>query len=102
MSLTLNGLRNNRQTLTVSYAGETVEFVYKPGAVTPALGAMLTDPDNKQPLVLALGKAIESWNVLDDATGKPVDVSEALLETLPTQFLNVLLAAIYRDIQPGK
>jgi hypothetical protein len=102
MSLTLNGLRNNRQVLTVQYAGETVEFTYQPGAVTPALGALLADPENTQPLVTALISALDSWNLIDDETGRPAIISPELLETLPTKFLNLLLSAIYRDIQPGK
>ena len=100
--LKLSHLKNNTRTLKVEWGGETVNFTYKPGEITPALGVEMADEETKAPLVMALGRALVTWDVLDDDTLLPADITETLLMSLPSGFLNTMLRAIMADALVGE
>ncbi len=98
----LSHLKKNTRNLSVQWAGESVNFSYRPGEITPALGIEMADEEAKAPLVMALNRALASWDVLDDDTLLPVDISETVLMSFPTSFLNALLRAIMTDTLVGE
>ena len=102
MAIKVSHLKKNTRPLEVEFAGESVKFSYRPGEITPALGVEMADEDTKAPLVMALGRALVSWDVLDDDTLLPVAISEEVLMSFPSAFLNALLREIMADTLVGK
>lgn len=102
MAIKVSHLKKNTRPLEVEFAGEKVQFSYRPGEITPALGVEMADEDTKAPLVMALGRALVSWDVLDDDTLLPVAISEEVLMSFPSAFLNALLREIMADTLVGK
>jgi hypothetical protein len=102
MAIKVSHLKKNTRPLFTDYAGERVNFSYIPGEITPALGVEMADEDTKAPLVLALSKALVSWDVLDDDTLLPVPITEEVLMSFPSAFLNALLREVMADTLVGK
>ncbi len=101
MPLTLGALKRNLRTLgPLDYAGEKVTFSYRPGEVTPALGSEMEE--DKRPLVMALLRALVTWDVMEDDGKTPLELKEDVLIQLPTHFLNFVMNAIYKDTVEGK
>jgi hypothetical protein len=102
MAIKLSDLKKNVRSVPVSYMGETLNVTYRPNAITPTLGQEMDDPRTKMPLVLALSRALVSWDVIDDATGKPVPITPECLADFGSGLLNAILRDISADMLVGK
>ena len=102
MAIKVSHLKKNTRPLTIEFAGEKVNFTYGPGEITPALGVEMADEDTKTPLVMAPNRALASWDVLDDETMLPVAITEDVLMSFPSAFLNPLLRETMADSLVGK
>ncbi len=102
MPIKVSHLKKLTKSLTIDWDGEKVAFAYKPGEITPALSVEMADEDTKAPLVFALLKTLASWDVLDDDTLLPIEISEDVLMGFPSAFLNTILRAIIRDNAVGE
>ncbi len=102
MPIKVSHLKKSTKSLTIDWDGEKVLFAYRPGEITPALSVEMTDEDTKAPLVFTLLKVLASWDVLDDDTMQPIEITEDVLMGFPSAFLNAILKAIIQDYTVGE
>ena len=95
----LSDLVRNERALALEFAGDTLNFSYRPGLVTPAFSDALGT--EKRPLIWALSRVVVSWDLVDDA-GQPLPLTEQSLTEIPTPFLRSVLHAILDDVNVGE
>lgn len=102
MPLSINHMKNDKRVLSIEYAGETVNFTYKPSELTPTILGELREANeqgNDNFTVQVLCKLIVVWDVTDDAT-PPVtlEIIPEVLGDLPSAFLSAILTACTEDM----
>lgn len=99
-------LLNDKRPLAIDLGeGETLNLVYRPGALTPASHDEAIDLVGQQRVGAALAKSLSrsiiSWDLADES-GAPYATSEDALRTLPVRFLDMVFSAIQEDNVPNE
>lgn len=104
MPISMADLTKTTRSIAVDYDGHTVNIIYAPGRLTPAVEARLNQANeqNRPASGVAdeLAKIIVSWDVTD-AAGKPLAVTAELLHEFPTVLLWAVTAAIRDGNRPN-
>jgi hypothetical protein len=91
----LSHLAANVRELSIDFAGEKLNFAYRPAEVTPTFAD-----------VFALSRALVKWDLIDDADGKsepaPVPLTEQGLTGVPLPVLRAVYDAILLDTASGE
>lgn len=107
MAVRLTDLVREQRTVTVDVRGQVFDVVYRPGAMTPQLGASL-DEDEDAPIAAILSGILLRWDIFDDSaadeSGNPgrVPVDYETLRTMPSELLAKVQRAILEDIFGSK
>jgi hypothetical protein len=103
MPLSYAHLKKNVRTIDFDYDGEEVVITYKPMEISPALGQEMASEETKEPLVLALDRALVKWDVVEnEGDTEPMPCDAEVLRGFGSRFLNAIMQAIMKDIQPSK
>lgn len=98
-------LLKDRRSLPVDLGeGETLNVVYRPGAVTPTSHDETIELVGQQRVGAALAQSlattIVSWDLVGD-NNTPIKPDVETLRDLPVRFLDMVLSAIQADIVPN-
>jgi hypothetical protein len=94
VALKLSHLAANVRELAIDFAGEKINFAYRPAEVTPTFAD-----------VFALTRALVRWDVMDDrGEGEAVTVplTEQGLTSVPIPVLRAVYDAIIADVSLGE
>lgn len=99
----LSQLITNKRKLAINIDDETLNVVYRPGAVTPeAQDAFMDDVTEQRlgrALALFLPKILIDWDLEGDEGVYPLDPESLMV--LPTPFLNTIFTALVADAGPN-
>ncbi|PKN85448.1 MAG: hypothetical protein CVU46_11085 [Chloroflexi bacterium HGW-Chloroflexi-8] len=90
----LSDLQKKIKKLDIQFQGEVLSISYHINVITPEF------LDESLDIPKQLEKAIAAWDLVDD-DGNSLEVTEATLRQLPTQFLVEISSAITKDMQVG-
>lgn len=99
-------LLNDKRPLAIDLGeGETLNLVYRPGALTPVSHDEALNLVGQQRVGAALAKSlslsVSSWDLVDD-DGTLCATDEETLRTLPVRFLDMIFSAIQEDNVPNE
>lgn len=102
MPITLAKLKKKTAQVEVTYQGEKAVIVYRPNAVTPALWRRATASGNNQEfLTTSIAEVVEDWDVVAAEGGPKIGPNSEEASNLPTDFLDLVMNAIFDDIRAG-
>lgn len=102
MPITLTKLQKKTSEVRVTFHGDTATVVYRPNAVTPALWRRATSSGNNQEfLVTSIAAVVEDWDVVASDDGPKIAPDSEETSNLPTEFLDMVMNAIFDDIRAG-
>lgn len=85
-------IRNDRAVGTAEYMGETLNFKYRPAMITPMTYTKLQQADSVEELGDFFADLLVSWDLTDK--GEPVEISAALIKSLPMALLRSMSSEI--------
>lgn len=116
MGVKFRDLMKETKQATVDFGGETVNFSYRPSAITPQMQlvavrmqSMGDDKEENVPsdigdlmedFVQVICNLIFEWDVLGE-DGKPLPVNENWVSQMPLSFLSALFGAAVENMRPN-
>ena len=96
----LGNIINDRATAQATFLGETLDFKYRPGMITPTSYARLQDEQSVDELATFFAGVIVSWNLTEKRDGEAVtlDVTEDVIKRLPMGLIRALTHAVMADV----
>lgn len=103
MPVSVGKLCSDTARVAIEVDGETLNVLYRPSGLTPAVQETLRELVQEQragmSLVTVLRGTLVEWDLLDEE-GKPLPTDEATLQELPIVFLAQVAEAISEDMRP--
>jgi len=116
MGVKFRDLMKETKKASVEYDGETVNFFYRPSAITPQMQlvavrmqTMGEDKEDSKPsdmeslmedFVTVICNLVSEWDVLDE-NGIPLPVNAAWVSQMPLAFLSALFSAAVENMRPN-
>jgi hypothetical protein len=92
------------KTVTVEFAGETMDVTYRIGAMSRAtIRRFETAKDEEQvdAAITFITEVVSAWEVVD-LDGAVLPIPEEVLSSLPIDFLTAIIGAVMTDVQVPK
>lgn len=92
------------KTVTVEFAGESMEVTYRIGAMSRAtIRRFETAKDEEQvdAAITFITEVVSAWEVVD-LDGAVLPITEEVLASLPIDFLTAIIGAVMADVQVPK
>jgi hypothetical protein len=101
----ISQILNDSKTLAIDIENETLNVTYKPSSLTPEIEEnFLANVENKRSgfaLAQFLSSVIFSWDLVTE-DGSEYKPTLDNLKSLPINFLNEVIGAIFEDLSPKK
>lgn len=97
----LGNIINDRATAQAEYMGDTLDFKYRPGMITPNTYSKLQSNDSVEDLSEFFSKAIVSWDLTStDEHGEKqrIEVTAEVFAQLPMGLIRSIATAIMKDV----